>query len=62
MLEMGVIPCEDMIAETALVKLMWLFGNLKDTEKIKSELTRNIVGEIEMRSEQSEYLFHKEDT
>ena len=61
MLEMGIVPCEDMIAETALVKLMWLFGNLKDKEKIKSEMTRNIVGEIEMRTEQSEYISHKED-
>jgi glutamyl-tRNA(Gln) amidotransferase subunit D len=62
MLEMGILPCEDMIAETALVKLMWLFGNLKETEKVKSEMTRNIVGEIEMRTEQSEYVFHKEDS
>jgi glutamyl-tRNA(Gln) amidotransferase subunit D len=55
LLEMGVVSCEDMLAETALAKLMWLLANLKDTEKVRENLTRNIVGEIEMRTELSEY-------
>lgn len=55
LLEMGVVSCEDMLTETALVKLMWLLANLKDTEKVRENLTQNIVGEIEMRTELSEY-------
>jgi glutamyl-tRNA(Gln) amidotransferase subunit D len=41
----GVIYCEDMLPETAFVKLAWLLGNYskKETEKL---LAKNIVGEI----------------
>jgi len=55
LLEMGVIACEDMLAETALVKLMWLLANMKDTKEVQENLTRSFVGEIELRTELSEY-------
>ncbi|RJS74885.1 Glu-tRNA(Gln) amidotransferase GatDE subunit D [Candidatus Bathyarchaeota archaeon] len=47
---MGVIPLEDMLAETALVKLMWILGQTSDMEKAKKLLTTNISGEISARS------------
>ncbi|MFH1127650.1 MAG: asparaginase [archaeon] len=43
----GAIPCHDMTSETALVKLMWLYGNFsKDSETIKKLMLKNFVGEI----------------
>jgi glutamyl-tRNA(Gln) amidotransferase subunit D len=55
LLEMGVIACEDMLTETTLVKLMWLFANTKDTTEVRKNLTQSLVGEIEFRTELSEY-------
>lgn len=47
---LGVIPLEDMLPETALVKLMWVFGQVKDTEEAKKLLTTNIAGEFSPRT------------
>ena len=44
LLEIGVTPLEDMIPETALVKLMWAYGNYQDDE-IKEIMLKNITGE-----------------
>ena len=46
----GVIPLEDMLPETALVKLMWILGQTKDVEEAKRLLTTNIAGEISPRT------------
>jgi len=50
LLAMGVVPLEDMLAETALVKLMWSLGQTKDVEKTKTLLTTNIAHEISPRT------------
>ncbi len=44
----GAISCFDMLPETALVKLMWIFGNFKDlkTEEIKKLFLSDVSGEI----------------
>ena len=55
LLELGVIGCEDMLTETALVKLMWLLANMKTVEKVRSALPEPIAGEISMRTEMAEY-------
>ena len=47
--KLGVIPLEDMLPETALVKLMWAYGNYKD-EEIQKIMTTNIAGEFTERS------------
>jgi glutamyl-tRNA(Gln) amidotransferase subunit D len=47
---MGVIPLRDMLAETALVKLMWTLGQTKDIEEAKKLLTTSISHEISERS------------
>jgi glutamyl-tRNA(Gln) amidotransferase subunit D len=60
MLEMGVVPCEDMLPETALVKLMWLLANTKRIDDVRTKMPENIVGEIEMRTEQSHYTASQE--
>ncbi|MEM0217233.1 MAG: Glu-tRNA(Gln) amidotransferase subunit GatD [Candidatus Nezhaarchaeales archaeon] len=51
LLRMGVIPCEDMLPETALVKLMWCLANSKDEEEIKRLMLTNIAGEMKSRTE-----------
>ena len=50
LIAMGVIPLEDMLAETALVKLMWTLGQTKDIEEAKRLLTTNIANEISPRT------------
>ena len=55
LLELGVVACEDMLTETAFVKLSWLLANMKTTEKVNAALVEPLSGEIEMRSEMAEY-------
>ena len=49
LLKIGVIPLGDMLAETALVKMMWAFGQEKDPEKVKRLVTTNIANELSDR-------------
>jgi glutamyl-tRNA(Gln) amidotransferase subunit D len=56
LLDIGVVPCEDMLPETALVKLMWVLANTKNQEAAKELLSKPLAGEIDMRSEESEYV------
>jgi glutamyl-tRNA(Gln) amidotransferase subunit D len=60
LLDMGVVSCEDMLAETALVKMMWLFANTKTTDEVREKIVQPLVGEIDMRTEQSEYTSQRE--
>jgi glutamyl-tRNA(Gln) amidotransferase subunit D len=46
----GVIPLEDMLPETALVKLMWVLGQTKDVDEAKRLLKTNVAGEISART------------
>ncbi|MFW9793582.1 MAG: Glu-tRNA(Gln) amidotransferase subunit GatD [Candidatus Thorarchaeota archaeon] len=55
LLDIGVVSCEDMLPETSLVKLMWALANSKNSEVAKELLLKPIAGEIDMRSEESEY-------
>jgi len=50
LLAIGVIPLEDMLTETALVKLMWVLGQTKNAEEAKKLLTKNIAHEISSRT------------
>ncbi len=50
----GAIYCEDMLPETAYVKLGWLLGNYKAGEA-KEMLPKNIVGEISERTTYDEF-------
>jgi glutamyl-tRNA(Gln) amidotransferase subunit D len=47
---LGVVPLEDMLPETALVKLMWVLGQTKDGEEAKTMLTTNVAGELSPRT------------
>ncbi|MBS3816530.1 MAG: Glu-tRNA(Gln) amidotransferase subunit GatD [Candidatus Thermoplasmatota archaeon] len=46
LLEIGVISGEDMLPETALVKLMWALSLEEDIEEIENLMKENVVGEI----------------
>ena len=50
LLAMGVVPLKDMLSETALVKLMWIFGQTKDAEEAKRLFTANLAHEISSRT------------
>ncbi|MBX5328698.1 MAG: Glu-tRNA(Gln) amidotransferase subunit GatD [Candidatus Bathyarchaeota archaeon] len=50
LLALGVIPLEDMLPETALVKLMWIFGQTQNLEEAKKLLKTNIAGEFSPRT------------
>jgi len=50
LLALGVIPLEDMLAEIATVKLMWIFGQTNDVEEAKRLLKTNIAGEFSRRT------------
>jgi len=45
----GVHPLEDMLPETALVKLMWVLGQSDDPVKIAEMMRTNLAGEISPR-------------
>jgi glutamyl-tRNA(Gln) amidotransferase subunit D len=47
---LGVIPLEDMLPETAVIKLMWIFGQTKDVDEAKKLLKTNIAGEFSLRT------------
>jgi glutamyl-tRNA(Gln) amidotransferase subunit D len=47
--KIGVIPLGDMLSETALAKMMWAFGQEKDSEDVKKLMMSNIVNEFSER-------------
>ncbi|EGG41267.1 glutamyl-tRNA(Gln) amidotransferase subunit D [Candidatus Nitrosarchaeum limnium SFB1] len=46
LLNLGIIPLENMIPEVALVKAMWALGNSKTLEEVKQIMLQNIASEI----------------
>ena len=46
LLDLGIIPLEDMIPEVALVKTMWALGNASGKEEVKRIMLENIASEI----------------
>ncbi len=50
LLNLGVTPLEDMIAETAIVKLMWIVAQTKSAGRIRDMMLRTVAGEITPRT------------
>jgi glutamyl-tRNA(Gln) amidotransferase subunit D len=48
---LGVLPLHDMLPETAVIKMMWAFGQTQNIPKVKDIMLTNIAGEIETRSQ-----------
>ena len=51
LLRIGVLPLGDMLSETALVKMMWAFGQQKNPENVKKIMTTNLADELSDRRE-----------
>jgi glutamyl-tRNA(Gln) amidotransferase subunit D len=56
MLQLGVIPGEDMLPEVAYVKLMWALPKASDLEELKKLMLANIAGEISARTRPDTFL------
>ena len=50
LLNLGVTPLEDMIPETAIVKLMWVTAQTKSASKIREMMLEPVAGEITPRT------------
>jgi glutamyl-tRNA(Gln) amidotransferase subunit D len=46
----GVLPLQDMLAETALVKAMWVLGNTTSLKKARELMMENVAGEMTART------------
>jgi len=57
MSERGVIYLEDMLTETAYVKLMWVLGQSQKKEEIKKLMLENIAGEFNNRLQPEMFLY-----
>ena len=55
--ETGAVPLEDMISETAYVKLGWILGHTTDFEEVKKQMLTNYAGEISKRSVPETFLY-----
>ena len=53
----GCIYAEDMLPETAYVKLGWVLGHTSDIAKVKRMMLENVAGEINERHEPESFLF-----
>ncbi|AMM54794.1 Glu-tRNA(Gln) amidotransferase subunit GatD [Pyrococcus kukulkanii] len=56
LLKAGVIPCEDMLPETAYVKLMWVLGHTQDLNEVRNMMLTNYAGEITPYTKPNTYL------
>jgi glutamyl-tRNA(Gln) amidotransferase subunit D len=54
--EAGAVFGEDMLPETAYIKLGWLLAHEKDPEKVKNLMQTNLVGEISAETDYRSYL------
>jgi glutamyl-tRNA(Gln) amidotransferase subunit D len=56
LMELGVIPAENMIPEVAYIKLCWALGQTQDKEKVKEIMLTPIAGEITEREPHDGYI------
>ena len=56
-LDLGVIYLEDMLPETAYIKLGWVLGHTKDPTKAKEMMLTNYAGEINKRISTKSFLY-----
>ena len=54
--QVGVTFLQDMLPETALIKLGWTLGNYNDPEEIRRLMVNNLAGEINSLSKFAEFL------
>jgi len=59
LLELGVVSCENMLPETAYMKLCWVLGHTLDPVKVKKMLLTSVAGEITEREPHNGYLVYQ---
>jgi len=59
LLKAGVIGADDMLSETALVKLMWVLGQTTDSVEIRTLMTTNIAQEISVDNSRTANTFEE---
>ncbi|MEM4506636.1 MAG: Glu-tRNA(Gln) amidotransferase GatDE subunit D, partial [Ignisphaera sp.] len=59
LLEIGVIPGEDMLPETAYVKLSWVLFQTRDLIRVREMMLTNYVNEINPRHTLDLFKFYK---
>jgi len=53
----GVVYLEDMLPETAYLKLGWVLGHTQEREEVKRLMLKNIAGEITERTDERAFLY-----
>ncbi|MBS7247556.1 MAG: Glu-tRNA(Gln) amidotransferase subunit GatD [Candidatus Jordarchaeales archaeon] len=56
LLKIGVIPCGNMLPETAYVKLVYVLGHTRDADEVREMMTSNMCGEITSGEPYNAYL------
>lgn len=59
LLELGVIPCENMLPETAYMKLCWVLGQTRDLKEVREMMLKPIANEITEREPHNGYLVYQ---
>lgn len=59
LLELGIMPCENMIPETAYMKLCWVLGQTKKPERVRELMLESIAHEITEREPHNGYLIYQ---
>jgi len=59
MMELGVVPCSNMLPEVAYVKLGWALGQTDNLEEIKKIMLNPVSGEITEREPSNGYLIYQ---
>ena len=55
-MDLGVVPCENMLPEAAFIKLGWALGQTDDLDKVKEIMLKPVAGEITEREPHDGYL------
>ncbi|MBI4214580.1 Glu-tRNA(Gln) amidotransferase subunit GatD [archaeon] len=55
--DLGVIYCEDMLPETAYIKLGWTLGHTRNDEEVRRMMLHNYAGEISARTLPETFLY-----
>lgn len=59
LMEMGIIPCGNMLPEVAFMKLNWALGHSHDREEVKKLMLTPIAGELTPREPPDSYLIYQ---
>jgi glutamyl-tRNA(Gln) amidotransferase subunit D len=59
LLELGIIPCDNMLPEAAYMKLCWVLGQTKDLGEVREMMLNPIANEITEREPHNGYLVYQ---